>query len=89
MIKASKEDMALLLSCTVRYCLGRQSYIVSSCWDLINRYGPDMEAFRLSQFAKEIGEEIDRNLQLPLRDEWRKTEALCRQLANSKRRSSE
>lgn len=57
-MNVNKTDFWIMLLSTVRYSLGRSSYIVSECLELIEKY--ELEDSQKAQLYREIGEELDR-----------------------------
>jgi hypothetical protein len=53
-----REDLFTLLLCTVRYSMGRCTYMSSLAPDLVLRYGKQLERRHLVQIADEIEKEL-------------------------------
>lgn len=48
------DDLWTLLLCTVRYAMGRQTYIVSLAGDMVRRYGGSLRPEQVAQIGREI-----------------------------------
>ena len=48
------DDLWPLLICTLRYSMGRQSYVTAQTCDLIRDYARHLKAWQLAQIAAEI-----------------------------------
>jgi len=57
-LTVSQSDLYTMLLCSLRYAMGRQSYITGLTCDLIRAYGVHLEAGSLAKFAREIRQEI-------------------------------
>ena len=57
-VRVPPEDMWVLLLSTVRYSLGRKSYIVGVCEDFLTKYGPCLTPYQRRQTADEIRHEL-------------------------------
>jgi len=57
-VRVPPEDMWVLLLSTVRYSLGRKSYIVGVCEDFLAKYGPCLTPYQRKQTADEIRHEL-------------------------------
>lgn len=53
-------DLEVMLSCTIRYAMGRQSYIVSNAIDLFKQYLPYITESVADRIIKEIRDELGR-----------------------------
>ena len=67
-IISSRDDIWLFLICTIRYSMGRRSYMPSVCYDLYHQYKKYLTSHQREQIAKEVDREIvmceDRGLML-------------------------
>lgn len=50
----SPDDLWTLILCTVRYAMGRQTYIVGLAADMVRRYGASLDQRQVAQIAREI-----------------------------------
>jgi len=53
-------DMWLLLMSTIRYSMGRASYMPSTCEEFLVKYSPMLSIAQLRQIGKEVEEELVR-----------------------------
>lgn len=58
MIAVDHNDLWTFLLCTVRYSLGRQSYITGMTADLVRQYRKHLTAEQVAQIAREVDEEL-------------------------------
>lgn len=52
-------DLWVFVICTVRYSLGRRSYMPSLCSDLVKKYASALDPRHLMQIADEIDAELE------------------------------
>jgi hypothetical protein len=57
-ININKLDLFLLLGSAMRYCMGRQSYIVGSCGEWLQQLAPHLAREDISKLADEINMNI-------------------------------
>jgi hypothetical protein len=73
-VEVEEGDLWALLYNSLRYSLGRQSYVVGETCDLFNKYGNRLTTDQLFQVAAAIEKEVERfhslGRALPLADEW-------------------
>ena len=56
----SPDDLWTMLLSTVRYAMGRQTYIVGLTCDMVRRYGGSLTFEQTAQIGREIREEVER-----------------------------
>ena len=61
-IELDKEDLWVLLLSTVRYSLGRQTYMTQYSIELVLKYSKYLDPKQLEQISKEIYEAIARGI---------------------------
>jgi hypothetical protein len=54
------DDFWHLVLQSVRYCMGRMSYAVGVCCDMVRSYAKHLKPHQVAQIAREIREEVDR-----------------------------
>lgn len=59
-ISVHPNDLWTMLLCTVRYSMGRMTYMPSTCVGLYQRYGKALCSRERGQLLKEIQAELDR-----------------------------
>lgn len=57
--RVSKRDLWLMMLCTVRYAMGRQSYVVGEACDLVRTHRHWLAPEQVVQIAREIREELE------------------------------
>jgi len=59
-ITITKDQLWLMLLSTIRYSMGRRTYITAICKDLVYRFIQYLEPWQQKQIAEEIQKELDR-----------------------------
>ena|SRR3990167_6170259 len=57
-VEISKQDIWIMLFSTIRYSMGRTSYMPWFCKDLMTRYSGCLEKFQVEQIGDEIKTEL-------------------------------
>jgi hypothetical protein len=90
-MKVDDNDLWVLLMSTIRYAMGRRSYITGLAPDLVIKYWDGLDSGQLKQIAREIREEIagceaagsTLGMQMD-HDGWIKYASVIEKLANEK-----
>lgn len=84
-IIVTSDELWMMMLSTIRYSMGRRSYIVAVCDDLVKKFAPKLEYHQLEQIAEEIEKEVllceGRNETLGMQmdhDSWKKTASWIR-----------
>jgi len=59
-IETNRDDLYVFLTCTLRYALGRSSYIVSDVINLLTKYECCLEPWQFEGMIREIRNELSR-----------------------------
>ena len=60
MIEVSKDNLGALLVCSVRYAMGRQSYMVGLICDLVRKHIGAVDKNTINTISRDISTELER-----------------------------
>lgn len=78
------ETLWVMLLSTIRYSIGRYTYMPSVCLEYIKEHGKHLEKFQLLQIESEILRELEREESIPYRGIWHDVANKCAYLAKGK-----
>ena len=71
MIKVSEDDLFLMLGSTIRYSFGRNTYMPSTCLDLVRKFACLLSLAHVANLANELDKDLELGLkQVAQRDVW-------------------
>ena len=57
-MEVKDDDLGLMLACTVRYAMGRRSYIVGTAADFVRTYQAALRKDQIAQLGREVREKL-------------------------------
>lgn len=87
-MKITEDEQTLLIVSSVRYALGRQSYIVSWMCDFILKNKERISQHVLELIIRDVEIELDLQPSVAYANEWQKLLELCKQHLQERREKS-
>lgn len=69
-MEVNNHDLWIMLLSTVRYSIGRKTYMTSLSWELVLKYAESLNDGQLRQIEREIVQEVRHNKKLNDRKTW-------------------